>query len=99
MRFAAPLIALTAFLAQDARADPPVPASSSAAVRLSFTRDALGTRSTRGVADRMTGRAVTTDDPVRVASVSKLVVAIGVMRLVEAGKLDLDRDVSDYLGW
>jgi CubicO group peptidase (beta-lactamase class C family) len=35
----------------------------------------------------------------RVASVSKLVTTLGVMRLVEAGKMDLDRDVSDYLGW
>ncbi len=52
-----------------------------------------------GMADRDTGRAVKGDDPVRVASVSKLVVALGVMRLVEAGKLDLDRDASAYLGW
>ena len=43
--------------------------------------------------------ALTIDDPVRIASVSKLVVALGVMRMVEAGRLDLDRDVSDYLGW
>src|SRR5436309_14178644 len=52
-----------------------------------------------GLADPQLGRSVTADDPVRVASVSKLVVAIGVMRLVESGKLDLDRDVSAYLGW
>ena len=42
---------------------------------------------------------MTVDDPVRVASVSKLVVALGVMRLVEAGRVDLDRDVGAYLGW
>ena len=36
---------------------------------------------------------------VRIASISKLVTAIGVMRLVEAGKLDLDADVSNYLGY
>lgn len=35
----------------------------------------------------------------RVASISKLVVALGVLRLVEERKLDLDRDVSDHLGW
>src|SRR3954447_10242935 len=52
-----------------------------------------------GVADPSTGRLVTVDDPVRVASISKLVTAIGVMRLVEAGKFDLDTDVSTYLGW
>jgi CubicO group peptidase (beta-lactamase class C family) len=52
-----------------------------------------------GPADKATARALTVDDPVRIASISKLVVALGVMRLVEEGKLDLDRDVSDYLGW
>ena len=97
MRFIALLIVLLALLPQESRADPPVPAP--AAVRLSFTRAALGTPWTEGVADRSTGRAVTADDPVRIASVSKLVVALGVMRLVEAGTLDPDRDVSDYLGW
>ena len=45
------------------------------------------------------GRAFTPDTLVRVASVSKLVTTIGAMRLVEAGTLDLDRDVSDSLGW
>jgi CubicO group peptidase (beta-lactamase class C family) len=47
----------------------------------------------------MQGRPITIDDPVRVASVSKLVVALGVMRLVEQGRLDLDEDVSKRLGW
>ena len=53
----------------------------------------------QGLADPQSGRAVTIDDPVRIASVSKLVVAVGVMKLVEAGKLDLDADVSRWLGW
>jgi CubicO group peptidase (beta-lactamase class C family) len=35
----------------------------------------------------------------RIASISKLVVAVGVMRLVEEGKLALDEDVGTYLGW
>jgi CubicO group peptidase (beta-lactamase class C family) len=35
----------------------------------------------------------------RIASISKTVTAIGAMKLVEAGKLELDRDVSDYLGF
>src|SRR5437763_3856263 len=52
-----------------------------------------------GVADPHRGRRVTIDDPVRVASVSKTVTAIGVMKLVDEGKLDLNRDVSAYLGW
>ena len=52
-----------------------------------------------GIADPLTGRAITPDDPARIASVSKVGVAIGVMKLVEAGKLDLDSDVSRWLGW
>ncbi|MDX2219830.1 MAG: serine hydrolase domain-containing protein [Burkholderiales bacterium] len=39
------------------------------------------------------------DTMYRAASISKLVTSLGVMKLVEEGKLDLDRDVSDYLGW
>ena len=52
-----------------------------------------------GLADIAAGRPLKTDSVVRVASISKLVVAIAVWRLVEQGKLDLDRDVSLYLGW
>jgi CubicO group peptidase (beta-lactamase class C family) len=52
-----------------------------------------------GQASMDPARALTPDTPLRVASVSKAVVAIGVMRLVEAGKLDLDSDVSRWLGW
>jgi len=71
-----------------------------AAVAVHFDREGkIETRVTQGLSDRTGGRAITPDDPVRVASVSKLIVALGVLRLVEAGLLDLDRDVSDYLGW
>lgn len=35
----------------------------------------------------------------RVASISKLAVALGVMKLVEQGKIELDTDVSEYLGF
>jgi CubicO group peptidase (beta-lactamase class C family) len=70
-----------------------------ATVRVVFDRRGETSVLAEGSADLATGRAVTADDPVRVASISKLVVAIGVMRLVEAGKLDLDADVSALLGW
>ena len=70
-----------------------------ASVRLVFYRDGVTSIQAQGQADVAAGRAATADDPVRVASISKLVVAIGVMRLVEAGQLDLDADVSDALGW
>jgi CubicO group peptidase (beta-lactamase class C family) len=67
-------------------------------VKVDFTSDSITPEIVAGDAG-VAGRAVTIDDPARVASISKLVVAIGVMRLVEQGKLDLDRDVNDYLGW
>ncbi|MGH8177514.1 MAG: serine hydrolase domain-containing protein [Steroidobacter sp.] len=76
------------------RADGPV-----ATVRVAFDRDGITATRVHGFADKATGRKVTADDPVRIASISKLVTTIGVMRLVETGKLDLDADVSDVLGW
>ena len=53
----------------------------------------------RGLADSASGRRATLDDPVRIASISKLVVAIGVLQLVEQNRLALDRDVSADLGY
>jgi len=70
-----------------------------ATVRVSFDRNGVTEVDARGFADREAGRTVTADDPVRIASISKLVAAIGVMRLVEAGKLDLDADAGDLLGF
>jgi CubicO group peptidase (beta-lactamase class C family) len=35
----------------------------------------------------------------RIASISKMMTTLGLMRLVEEGKLDLDADVSGYLGF
>ena len=70
-----------------------------AEVGVAFDRTGERGSFARGLADTKTGRATTPDDPVRVASISKVGVAIAVMRLVEQGKLDLDRDVSGWLGW
>ncbi len=42
---------------------------------------------------------LTPDALFRVASISKLICAIGAMRLVEQGVLALDADVSELLGW
>jgi CubicO group peptidase (beta-lactamase class C family) len=70
-----------------------------AEVRVAFDANVITSAETHGYADRAAKRRVTIDDPVRVASISKTITALGVLRLVEAGKLDLDRDVSDYLGW
>lgn len=70
-----------------------------AEVGIAFDRGGERDSFANGLADPKTGRAVTPDDPVRIASISKLVVAIGVMRLAERGSLDLDADVSRWLGW
>jgi CubicO group peptidase (beta-lactamase class C family) len=75
---------------------PEVPVSQ---VGVAFDRNGEVGSFVEGFADPAAGRAVTPDDPVRVASISKLVVSIGVMKLVEQGKLDLDSDASIYLGW
>ena len=69
-------------------------------VQIAVAFDLAGERGAvaKGYADP-SGRRATPDDPVRIASVSKLVVAIGVMRLVEQGVLDLNADASHTLGW
>ena len=41
----------------------------------------------------------TADTPVRIASISKVVVALALHRLADQGRLDLDGDVSIPLGW
>jgi CubicO group peptidase (beta-lactamase class C family) len=54
---------------------------------------------------RIDGNSPANDLPVdartlfRIASLSKLVTTLGVLRLVEEGKLALDRDLSEYLGY
>ena len=70
-----------------------------ASVIMTFNARSVTSSAATGLADPFAKRSITPDDPVRIASVSKLVVALGVMRLVDAGALNLDRDVSDYLGW
>ncbi|GAO40007.1 putative hydrolase [Sphingomonas changbaiensis NBRC 104936] len=88
MRIRLLILAATALLS--ACASLPRPSPASVAVRVAFDRDRITGVSARGAG---------ADDPVRVASISKLITALGVMRLVEAGTLDLDSDVSRWLGW
>ncbi|MEO6228250.1 MAG: serine hydrolase domain-containing protein [Thermomonas sp.] len=70
-----------------------------ARVRVTFDRNGVDTLQAQGMADVAAGRAITVDDPARIASISKLVTTLGVMRLVEQGKLSLDADVSKQLGF
>lgn len=92
------LLALAALLGGCATVRPTEPAPY-AQVGVAFDRGGEIASFAEGTADPQSRRAVTPDDPVRVASISKLVVGIGVMKLVEQGKLDLDGDVSRGLGW
>jgi CubicO group peptidase (beta-lactamase class C family) len=92
------LLALSACARTAPEAAPPPPAGTSYAW-VTFDQRRIRDSGAVGLADRAAGRALTVDDPVRVASISKLAVAMGVMRLVEQGRLDLDADVSGLLGW
>lgn len=54
-----------------------------------------------GLARRVEGAevALTNDHKVRIASISKFVLTTAFMTLVEEGKVDLDTDISEYLGF
>ena len=90
------LVAALALIAVPAAAqDAPPPAT----VVVAFDRDSITPLIVEGLANKETGRALEANDPVRIASISKLIMALTALRLMDEGKLDLDRDVSDYLGW
>lgn len=91
------LAAALAFLAAPAAAQEPAPPP--ATVVVAFDRDGLRPLIVEGLANKETGRRLEANDPVRIASISKLVMALAALRLMDEGKVDLDRDVSDYLGW
>jgi len=95
MRWLAALFALSLTACATVPVRPPV----NAEVGVAFDRNAEIASFADGIADPQTRRRITADDPVRVASISKLGTAIGVMKLVEQGKLDLTSDVSKWLGW
>ena len=52
-----------------------------------------------GYAEQKSKTPVTRDTYFRLASVTKMVTGIGVMRLVENGKLDLDESIGNVLGY
>ncbi len=54
-----------------------------------------------GMARREPGHemALTIDHKVRIASISKFILTLSFMSLVDQGQVDLDADVSDYLGF
>jgi CubicO group peptidase (beta-lactamase class C family) len=99
MRFILPLLLLGSTACGTQPASTPPPPSDMAYAWASFGPAGMKRSGAAGIADRASGRRVTVEDPVRVASVSKLIVALGVLRLVEQGRIDLDADVSNYLGY
>ena len=91
------LIAALALIAAPAAAEVRVPPP--ATVVVAFDRETITPLIVEGLANKQTGRAVEANDPVRIASISKLIMALTTLRLMDEGKVDLDRDVSAYLGW
>lgn len=75
------------------------PVHEPATVVVAFDREKITPLIVEGVAERTSGRAVAANDPVRVASISKLIMALATLRLAEEGVVNLDADVSEYLGF
>ncbi len=92
------LAAALALIAAPAAAEVHTP-SPPATVVVAFDRESIRPLIVEGLANLETERPVEANDPVRIASISKLIMALAALRLVDEGKVDLDRDVSDYLGW
>jgi len=62
------------------------------------TRDGKVTALVSGVADRTSGRKLTTSDLLMAGSTGKTFFAAVALQLIEAGKLDLNAPISKYLG-
>ena len=54
-------------------------------------------KAAEGIADRATGRPISTQDRFRVGSVSKSFSSVVLLQLVDEGRLDLDTSVNTYL--
>ena len=61
------------------------------------TDDEITSAGARGVVEAGTDRSATPDTPFAAGSITKSVTALGVMQLVEAGQVDLDAAVAQYL--
>ncbi len=70
-----------------------------ATVVVAFDRESITPVIVEGTRNRESGEAVEVNDPVRIASISKLIMALATLRLVDQDVVDLDTDVSEYLGW
>lgn len=95
------LIAMPALVTTNAAADTNADAAAPppAAVVVAFDRESVTPLIVEGVRNFESLEPVEANDPVRIASISKLIMALATLRLVDEGKIDLDADVSDYLGF
>lgn len=91
------ILAAIAVIAAPAAAQEPAPPPASVVV--AFDRESIRPMIVEGLANFETARPLEANDPVRIASVSKLIMALTALRLMDEGKVQLNRDVSDYLGW
>jgi methyl acetate hydrolase len=67
------------------------------AIGIIVDRDGIRHAEALGLADADTGAAMQVDTLCQIASMTKALVSLGVMQLVEAGRLDLDADVGVLL--
>jgi CubicO group peptidase (beta-lactamase class C family) len=89
--------ALLTSLATPLAAEPAAPPP--ATVVVAFDDEYIRSVIVEGLANKETGRAVEANDPVRIASISKLIMALTALRLMDEDKINLDTDVSAYVGW
>ncbi|MBX3479794.1 MAG: beta-lactamase family protein [Caulobacter sp.] len=74
-----------------------MPASGAPGLAFAIVRDGTVVTGACGLARLGTDRRVTPDTPFLLGSISKSFTAMAVLQLVEAGKVDLDAEVSRYL--
>ncbi len=66
---------------------------------LLFTKDTILEKVSLGYASLEKQTPLELDHIFRIASISKIVVALAIMKLVEEGKIDVEEDISKYLGY
>lgn len=93
------LATLALLLPMIAHADDHMDKAPPATVVVAFDGEGITPLIVEGVRNFENREPVAVNDPVRIASISKLIMALATMRLVDEGKVDLDADVSDYLGF
>ena len=66
---------------------------------LLFIKDEILESTSLGYASIENKTPLALDNIFRIASISKVVVALAIMKLVEEGKIDVEEDISKYLGY